>query len=404
VITHEQLIDLSWESTIVPILQERFPRITGEELKRAHAYAYGGCAIQDLGYYPFGKEFFSDLTHYVRSGDFVRSLFRNAHTPDELAFAIGALSHYIGDTIGHSMAVNPSVAIYFPRLRAKYGPSVSYAEDKHAHVQAEFAFDVSQVSKRNVAPAGYSRSVGLRVPRTQLTRAFDETYGMDIGEVVGLYRSAIKTYRFGVRAFLPSIAYAEALLHGGRFPPDKPGPEVDTYSERVAQVARDAAWDRYRKKRPSFGTYLLAGLIVIVPKIGPLAMLAIKGPTPDTELLYVTSVNSSTAALRLSATQLGRSKRVAQVGDEVVPDRDLDTGAPVKPGGYPLTDATYAKLLGEVTKFSTRPIPAGLKRDILAYYADPSAPITTKKDAKKWNAVQQELRVLNSVPERAGLE
>src|ERR1019366_2226299 len=30
--------------------------------------------FQDLGYYPFGSKYFSDLVHYVRSGDFVREL------------------------------------------------------------------------------------------------------------------------------------------------------------------------------------------------------------------------------------------------------------------------------------------------------------------------------------------
>jgi hypothetical protein len=83
----------------------------------------------------------------------------------------------------------------------------------------------------------------------------------------------------------------------------------------------------------------------------------------------------------------------------VVPDRDLDTGERVKPGGYPLTDRTYAKLLAEVTEVPSRPIPAGLKRDILAYYADPSAPISTKQDEKKWAAVQHELTVLAHLPE-----
>ena len=30
--------------------------------------------MQDMGYYPFGSKNFSDLTHYVRSGDFVVNL------------------------------------------------------------------------------------------------------------------------------------------------------------------------------------------------------------------------------------------------------------------------------------------------------------------------------------------
>lgn len=137
--THEQLIDLNWNSAIKPYLLSRFPHVTEAELERAHAYAYGGCAIQDLGYYPFSHQFFSNLTHYVRTADFIRSLFREAKNPNELAFAIGALSHYIGDTIGHFKVINPAVAIEFPNLFKHYGPSVTYDENPHAHVRTEFS-------------------------------------------------------------------------------------------------------------------------------------------------------------------------------------------------------------------------------------------------------------------------
>src|SRR5580700_8026237 len=142
VLTHEQLIDLTWQSSIVPLLLSRYPTLTPAQIEHARAYAYGGCVIQDIGYYPFGDPFFSDLTHYVRSGDFVVNLFRNAGNADELAFAIGALSHYIGDSIGHANATNLAVPIEFPSLAAKYGKSVNYAEGKHQHIQTEFAFDI----------------------------------------------------------------------------------------------------------------------------------------------------------------------------------------------------------------------------------------------------------------------
>src|SRR4051794_24441563 len=172
VLSHEQLIDLSWRSAIVPLLLSRFPTLTPEQVRKAHANAYGGCVIQDLGYYPFGNAFFSDLTHYVRSGDFVQSLFRNAHTADELAFAIGALSHYIGDSLGHSQATNPSVAIEFPKLRAKYGPSVNFAQGKNAHGRVEFAFDIDQIAKERLPPAAYLHYIGLEVPRNQIIASF----------------------------------------------------------------------------------------------------------------------------------------------------------------------------------------------------------------------------------------
>jgi hypothetical protein len=434
-LTHQQLIDQAWQSTIVPILLSRFPSLTPEQLRKAHAYAYGGCAIQDFGYYPFSNSFFSDLTHYVRSGDFVRSLFRNAHTADEMAFAIGALSHYIGDSVGHSHAINPSVAIAFPELAGKYGPSVNYAQGKNAHSQVEFAFDINQAAKLRLAPYDYVGYIGLNVARDQLAAALSETYGFSIPDVVSHYANALCSYRFGARRFLPSFTYAEALIHHRHFPPDTPSPEFDLYERRTAQLAQEAGWDSYRKK-PGPGIHLLAALIVILPKIGPIKMLAIKRPTVYTEGLYIESVNLSTTALALALSQLGApelpsgavtDRTIAEVvrkaneisaltaadralapmpptGSTVtlpailLPNRDLDTGQRVVPGGYPLTDQTYVKLLARVTKDPTRPVPEGLKQDILQYYADPDAPVSTKRDTKKWAQVRVQLQVLTTMP------
>src|ERR1044071_5530875 len=111
VLTHEANIDALWDSGIRPLLARRFPRATAAELKHARAFAYGGSVIQDLGYYPFGSHFFSNLLHYVRSGDFVESMIGDARTVDEYAFALGALAHYASDNTGHPEAVNKSVAL-----------------------------------------------------------------------------------------------------------------------------------------------------------------------------------------------------------------------------------------------------------------------------------------------------
>jgi hypothetical protein len=388
VLTHHQLIDQAWNTVIVPILLNRFPSLTTEQLREAHAYAYGGCIVQDFGYYPFANEFFSDLTHYVRTGDFVLKLFQHAHTANEFAFAIGALSHYVGDSIGHSQATNPSVAITFAKLREKYGSSVNYAQGKHQHVQVEWAFDANQAAKLRLAPAAYVHDVGLEVPREQLAAAFYETYGIPLREIVSGPFPAMKTFRFGARSFLPNFTYAEAVLHKGQFPADTSGPELEEYERRIGQLPKEEGWDHYRRK-PGIRIHLLAGVIVILPKIGTLKGLSIKGPTEETERAYIASVNLSTAALAVYLRRLMGTK--IDLGLE---DRDLDTGQQVVPGGYPLTDKTYAQLLARITKVSTEPIPAGLKQDIIAYYADSAAPISTKKKPKEWAAVQEQLQVL----------
>ncbi len=391
VLTHHQLIDQAWNPVIVPILLSRFPSLTTEQLREAHAYAYGGCVVQDFGYYPFANAFFSDLTHYVRTGDFVQKLFQHAHTANEYAFAIGALSHYVGDTIGHSQATNPSVAIAFAKLGAKYGSSVNYAQGKQQHVRVEWAFDASQAARLRLAPAAYVHDIGLEVPREQLAAAFYETYGIPLREIISGPLPAMKTYRFGARTFLPNFTYAEAVLHKGQFPADTPGPELEQYERQIGQLPKEEGWDQYRRK-PGFQTHLLSGLIVIVPKIGGFQMLAIKSPTEETERAYIASVNLSTAALAVYLRLL-MGPRI-ELGLE---DRDLDTGQKVVPGGYPLTDKTYAQLLARITKVPAEPIPAGLKQDIVAYYADPAAPISTRKKPKEWAAVQERLQVLTGM-------
>ena len=390
-LTHEQLIDLTWQSSIVPLLRSRYPGITGEQLEEARSYAYGGCVIQDIGYYPFGDPFASDLTHYVRSGDFIVHLFRDAKDANQLAFAVGALSHYIGDNIGHSMAVNRAVPIEFPKLGAKYGPVVAYAQDKRAHVQTEFAFDINEIAHHRFAPVHYLRHVGLNVPTQQLADAYYETYGLseDFSKA-RTSRINVRGFRFAVRSFIPRIAYAITLLHRSRMPADPMGPESQKLDSEIAQIAAENDWDKYRKKA-GIGTYSLAGFIYILPKIGPLKLAAIKGPTAATEEEYLRSVNLSTDAL---SSAIGRLVKPHQT----LPNRDLDTGSPVRPGGYRLTDDTYAKLLHRLVEDPHHTIPPGLKADIQNYYADPKAPIRTKKNPTQWARVQSELETLQTMP------
>jgi hypothetical protein len=390
-LTHEQLIDLTWQSSIVPLLRSRYPGITAEQLEEARSYAYGGCVIQDIGYYPFGDPFASDLTHYVRSGDFIVHLFRDAKDANQLAFAVGALSHYIGDNMGHSMAVNRAVPVEFPKLGAKYGPVVAYAQDKRAHVQTEFAFDINEIAHHRFAPVHYLRHVGLNVPTQQLAAAYYETYGLseDFSKA-RTSRINVRGFRFAVRSFIPRVAYAITLLHRSHMPADPMGPDSQKLASEVAQIAAENNWDKYRKKA-GIGTYSLAGFIYILPKIGPLKLAAIKGPTAATEEEYVRSVNLSTDAL---SSAIGRLVKPHQT----LPNRDLDTGSPVRPGGYRLTDDTYAKLLHRLVEDPRHTIPPGLKADIQNYYADPNAPIRTKKDPARWAQVQSELQTLQTMP------
>lgn len=437
-LTHEQLIDLTWDSTIVPLLKSRYPTLTAEEIEHARAYAYGGCVIQDIGYYPFGDVFFSNLTHYVRAGDFVVNLFRNAGNADELAFAVGALSHYIGDSVGHAQATNRAVPVEFPKLAREYGSSVNYAEGEHQHVQTEFAFDINEIAHHRFAPVHYLRHVGLEVPTRQLALAFYQTYGLreDFTETRH-HRINVGTYRWAVHGFIPRIAYADTLLHRKHEPADPTGDsdaarEVAELTRKIAAVAAKNDWDKYRR-HAGIGTYSLAVVLKVLPKFGPLRMVAVKGPTDATEAAYVHSVLASVEELdrdvrrftpppatRSTAAQAAASDthsepppsaplpakpgaaqvvpRESKDPRHPLPNRDLDTGVPVRPSGYPLTDDTFAELLHRLTRTPSEPIPPGVKEEILSYYMDLSLPYATKNNAAAWAQVQQDLTTLRTMP------
>jgi hypothetical protein len=392
-LTHETLIDIAWNSSIEPVLLSQYPQATPAELVQARAYAYGGATIQDAGYYPFGHEFFSNLTHYVRTGDFVTNLIRDSRNMNELAFALGAMSHLVGDSDGHRYAVNLSVPQEFPALEAEYGPVVTYEEDPHAHVRTEFAFDVDQLSHGRFAPSGYLRHVGFKVPLRLLNQAFYDTYGIRLHGVLGGEFAAIRSYRWSVRQLLPRVGYAEVLLHRRDFPPDPDTAEFRAFAQRLQTADRENRWEAYRKHKPSFLTRVVAVLIILTPKVGALSDLSIRGPKPATEADYVASVNRATAdyALLLEEVKDQGPKKFD------VPDVDLDTGYPTRPGTYRLTDTTYARLLDRVTHDRARP-PLGLRQNILAYYAVPDAPIATRRHRRQWKKVQEDLVILRQMP------
>jgi hypothetical protein len=362
----------------------------------------------------------------VRSGDFVVNQFRNARNADELAFAVGALSHYIGDSVGHAVATNRAVPVEFPKLGAKYGPTVNYAEGKHEHVQTEFAFDIDEIAHHRLAPLRFLRHIGLKVPVRQLALAYYQTYGLteDFSKKQGR-RFNVRGYRFAVHTFIPRIAYAETVIHRKHEPNDPGTPESQEIEKEVAATNAENNWDAYRGKA-GFETYTLAGLLYILPKVGAIKMASVKGPTEDTEAQYMHSVLLSVTILRRTAARFTPPATGHAAGDPTapppaavlsliaatnpdvllrsndpkhpLPNRDLDTGHVVQPGGYPLTDSTYAALLHRIVRQPDQAIPPGIKRDIQAYYADPEAPIATKKNADKWKQLQADLAVLEKMP------
>ncbi|HEV2645341.1 MAG TPA: zinc dependent phospholipase C family protein [Acidobacteriaceae bacterium] len=392
VLTHEEIVDLTWADSIQPLLLHRFPNLTPEQLQEAHAYAYGGSLIQDMGYYPLGQPSFSNLLHYVRTGDFIASLFRESKDQNDVAFAIGALSHYLGDTIGHPSAVNLAVGKSFPELAAKYGPNVNYAEGKHQHVRAEFAFDINDIAKHRLAPEKYLNHIGFAIPVPLLARAFYDTYGLDLAKVLKKSHPKLRGYRYAVRALLPRVAYAETLLNRKRMPPDVPSPALDEFTKEVAALSAANNWDSYRR-HAGIGTHLLAAFIFVLPKFGPLSILSLRGPTPSAEQDYVNSL--------MHTTDVFRQKLASATKSDGLPNLDLDTGDQVYPGTYPLEDDTYAALLHSMTSDPTKPIPFGIKRDLLAYFADPTKAKYLEQKPAKLAQVNSDLPILRTISTKA---
>jgi hypothetical protein len=388
VLTHEAIIDSTWDSAIKPLLIKRFPAATADELEQAHAFAYGGCIIQDLGYYPFGSKFFSNLTHYVRTGDFVLNLIRDSQDLNEYAFALGALSHYAADNNGHPLAVNLAVPLFYPKLGLKFGKLVTYADDPFSHAKTEFAFDVFQAAKGRYASAAYKNFIGFQVAKPLLDRAFQDTYGMNLGKVFLDVDLAIGSYRRAVGTVLPALTRVAWQLKQQEIKKEAPSVTRKTFLYNLSRSSYEKNWGA-TYTQPGIRSKLLASAFRIVPKVGPLRPLSFKRLTPETEKMYMASFNSTIDRYRqLLAEQDASNLKL--------PNYNLDVGEFTVAGKYRLTDAAYSELLHKLQGHYTE-MPPELRTDILAFYHDPSLPNSTKTNGSEWARVLQELGQLQAV-------
>jgi hypothetical protein len=361
-LTHEQIVDLAWSSHIEPLLRHRFPDAAAADLTEAHAYAYGGCIIQDLGYYPFGSKDFSNLVHYVRSGDFVTALLRDSTNINEYAFALGALAHYVSDTEGHP-AINQSVAMEYPKLRAKYGDRVTYEDNHRAHIRTEFGFDVVQVAKNRYSSDEYHNFIGFQVSKPLLEQAFQETYGLELKDVFGNVDLAIGTYRHSVSKVIPEMTRVALLTKHAELVKENPTFDEKKFVYRLSRTEYEKEWGSQYQK-PGVRDRLLATVIRIMPKIGPFKTLDITVPSSTTENLYITSVNKTVDSYEADLASLLHASRPA------LPNLDFDTGKQTVRGEYQLADQTYDKLVGMLSARQFDLLTPELQANIVSYYAN----------------------------------
>jgi hypothetical protein len=386
VLTHEEIVDLVWKDQIQPLLLKRFPGATEDDLRKAHAYAYGGCVVQDMGYYPFGSHYFSDLLHYVRSGDLVEALIRGSSDINEYAFALGALAHYASDNSGHP-TINRVVAIEFPKLKKKYGDSVTYADDPKAHIRTEFGFDMVQVAKNRYTSDRYHDFIGFEVSKPLLERAFFETYNLKLEDVFGDVDLAIGSYRRGVSKMIPEMTRVALLSRREAIVQDTPNFNKRQFLYYLSRAQYQNQWGTVYRK-PGFGARILAFFLKLVPKIGPFKAVNFKIPTKSAEDMYIKSVD-------VTVQDYSALLRGQESGRLRLPNRDCDTGRETRAGEYVLTDKTYAHLVDDLAKKATGP-PEDLRQNVLHFYADPNAQVATKKDKKMWKKLQDELDKLQT--------
>jgi len=388
VLTHEAIIDSAWDGSIKPQLLRRFPQSSPDDLLHAHAYAYAGCILQDMGYYPFGSRFFSDLVHYVRSGEFVMNLVRGAQDVNEYAFALGSLAHYAADTEGHSVAVNRAVPLQYPKLRRKYGDVVTYAEKPSAHMQVEFGFDVLQVGRGNYAPQAYHDFIGFEVSRPLLERAFRQTYSLELTDVFDNLDLALSTYRHTVSSIIPTATRAAWRMKKSELAKVQPAVTRRRFIYNLSQASYRKEWaGAYR--RPGFGARLVAFLVRILPKIGPLKVLDFPAPTPQTEALFQSSFDRSLTIYR------------GFLGDEssarlTLADRDFDTGEATRPAEYPLADAAYSELAIRLAAKQPDAVDPRLRDNVRTFFRNLDLPFATKSDASQWRSTLNALEKLKT--------
>ncbi|MEW6736220.1 MAG: zinc dependent phospholipase C family protein [Acidobacteriota bacterium] len=388
VLAHQALVDLLWQDRITPLLLKRFPDLTPEQLRDAHAHAYGGCIIQDMGYYPFSNKYFSDLLHYVRSGDFIEMLIAESQDANEYAFALGALAHYAADNSGHALGTNRVVPIYYPKLRRKYGDLVTYEQNPSAHIKAEFGFDVLQVARGNYASEDYHNFIGFKVAKPVLERAFFKTYGIKLSDVITNQGLAFNTYRRAVSRTIPymtKVAWEIKKDEISKLVPNM-SRERFVYSYSREQYEQEFG-KQYRK--PSLLQKTLALFFRVLPKVGPLRALEFKTPTLETERIFAESF------LQVSR-DYKRLLEEIENGQFDFENRDFDTGQLTRAGEYGLTDKTYMKLLSQLDKEKFKNITPALKADIVRFFNDLKTLPMDKKNRKKWHKTEQALNRLRT--------
>jgi hypothetical protein len=389
VFTHEAIIDVNWEKLLVPLLKQKYPGVSSDSLKEAHAYAYGGSVAPDLGYYPFGSRLFTNLVHYVRSGDFVQAMLADAQNINEYAFALGFLCHYYADWYGHSIGINKSVAIMYPKMKKKFGDTVTYADDHISHLRTEFSFDVLQTARGTYASTAYHNFIGFKVARQLVERVFMQTYGLDVNNLFGDFGKAIARFRWTVINLLPEITKVAWQTQKNTIKKLTPDAKAKSFIYKVKRKSYSPEFDDDYKK-PGILAHLLAIAVRMAPKIGPFRPLNFEPPFPEAEDLFIHSFDTTVLYYGRAIAQLSN-------GELRLVNINYDTGNKTAPGEYKPGDESYNLLLLKLRDKNFETLNTPLKQNILNFYSQTKTIEVEKNEIAQWQKTKEALEQMKII-------
>jgi hypothetical protein len=325
----------------------------------------------------------------VRNGDFVVALQQDASNVKEYAFALGVLSHYNADKYGHSIGVNPSVPLVFPKLKQEYGNTVTYEKEPTAHIRTEFGFDVLQTARGNYVPDAYQRFISFEMADSLLRRSFKRTYNLEIDSIFTNYPRSVRTFRWAVKDIFPQLTKSAWKAKRTTIQEQRQTATARNFKYRMRRAAFIKSYGG-EVEHAGFGARLIAGLLHILPKVGPLQPLKVIIPGPEAEKLFIQSFDTVTKRYRMALQKL-------RAGGSV-PNVDFDTGNPTVLGEYKLADDTYYNLLMKLKDRQYTKVDKELKGNILAFYAGKRLPKAGSVDEKQWAEIQEALTSLKSTP------
>jgi len=187
-----------WETTG----EGPFP-VTNSEVRRAFL---AGCLGPDMGMFPGGESLFSDLAHYVRSGELARAMIRCATSDTSRAFAWGWATHVLADALIH-----PFINVAAGDVRGR--ETLTYADDPGLHLVVEIGADGRYFERwKQLAPPKLT-PIPADVAQ-HVASAFDAVYGKII--TLRQVSNSLKAWSRWHRVAIDVSEAASAKLYGGR--------------------------------------------------------------------------------------------------------------------------------------------------------------------------------------------